>query len=181
MGQGRYESRTKLKKGQTMTKETLHNKINEQVTNEFYAAYFYLSMSSYFATKNQPGFAHWMRVQSQEETEHALKFFDFLLKSGQKVTLLNIDQPASEFESPLEVFSQALRNEKKVTGQIHHLADLAKQEQNEAAQEMVQWFVDEQVEEEESVSEIIEELQKVGDDANGLLLLNEKLSKRQVC
>jgi ferritin len=181
VGQGVHENRTKLKKGQTMTKETLHNKINEQVTNEFQAAYFYLSMSSYFAAKNQPGFAHWMRVQSQEETEHALKFFDFLLKSGHQVTLLTIDQPASNFDSLLEVFSQALSNEKKVTSQIHHLADLAQQEQDEEAQKLVQWFVDEQVEEEESVSEIIEELQKVGDDANGLLALNEKLSKRDIC
>jgi len=161
-----------------MRKETLHTMINEQVTNEFYAAYFYLSMSSYFAAKNQPGFAHWMRVQSHEETEHALKFFDFLLKSGHQVTLLTIDQPASAFESPLEVFSLALRNEKKVTSQIHHLADLARQEQDEAAQKLIQWFVDEQVEEEESVSEIIEELLRMGEDANGLLLLNEKLSKR---
>lgn len=164
-----------------MTQETLHNKMNEQVTNEFQAAYFYLSMSSYFVAQNQPGFAHWMRVQSQEESEHALKFFDFLLKSGQKVTLLTINQPASDFESSLEVFSQALRNEKKVTSQIHHLADLAQQEQDEAAQKLIQWFVEEQVEEEESVSEIIEELQRVGEDANGLLQLNEKLSKRDAC
>jgi ferritin len=164
-----------------MRKETLHNMMNEQVTNEFYAAYFYLSMSSYFAAKNQPGFAHWMRVQSREETEHALKFFDFLLKSGHQVTLLTIDQPASEFESPLEVFSQALHNEKKVTSQIHYLADLARQEQDEAAQKLIQWFVDEQVEEEEAVSEVIEELQRVGEDANGLLLLNEKLSQRHAC
>lgn len=164
-----------------MRKETLHTMMNEQVTNEFYAAYFYLSMSSYFAAKNQPGMAHWMRVQSQEESEHAQKFFDFLLKSGKRVTLLGIEQPASEFESPLAVFSQALQNEKKVTSQIHHLADLARQEQDEAAQELIQWFVDEQVEEEESVSEIIEELQKVGEDANGLLLLNEKLSHRDAC
>jgi ferritin len=168
-----------MKKGQTMRKESLHEMINEQVTNEFYAAYFYLSVSSYFEAKKQPGFAHWMRVQSHEETSHAMKFFDFLLKSGRKATLLAIDQPPADFESPLDAFSQALRNEKRVTSQIHHLAELALQEQDEAAQVLIQWFVEEQVEEEESVTEIIEELKQVGEDASALLLLNKKLSTRQ--
>jgi ferritin len=162
-----------------MKEESLHEMMNEQVKNEFYAAYFYLSMSSYFATKNQPGFAHWMRVQSHEEAEHALKFFDFLLKSGRKVTLLAIDQPPFEFESPLEVFAQALRNEQRVTSQIHRLADLARWEKNEAAQELLQWFIEEQVEEEEAVTEVIEELKRVGEDANGLLSLDKKLGMRE--
>jgi ferritin len=174
-----YGSITKLKKGQTMRKETLHTMINEQVTNEFYAAYFYLSVSSYFEASKQPGFAHWMRVQSREETSHALRFFDFLLKSGHKVTLLSLDQPPSNFESPLDAFLQALRNEKKVTSQIHHLAELARQEQDEAAQELIQWFVEEQVEEEESVTEVIEGLKRAGEDPNGLHLLNKELGARQ--
>jgi len=152
--------------------------INEQVKNEFYAAYFYLSVSSYFEAKPLTGFAHWMKVQSQEEVSHAMKFFNFLLQHGSRVSLLSIDQPPSDFESPLDAFSQALQNEKRVTSQIHHLYALALEEQNADAQVLLQWFIEEQVEEEESVGEVIEELKRVGEDADALLQLNKTLGTR---
>jgi len=152
--------------------------INEQVKNEFYAAYFYLSVSGYFEAKPLTGFAHWMKVQSQEEVSHAMKFFNFLLQHGSRVSLLSIDQPPSDFESPLDAFSQALQNEKRVTSQIHHLYALALEEQNADAQVLLQWFIEEQVEEEESVGEVIEELKRVGEDADALLQLNKTLGTR---
>ncbi len=161
-----------------MRKETLQEMINEQVKNEFYAAYFYLSVSSYFEAKPLTGFAHWMKVQSQEEVSHAMKFFNFLLQHGSRVSLLSIDQPPSDFESPLDAFSQALQNEKRVTSQIHHLYALALEEQNADAQVLLQWFIEEQVEEEESVGEVIEELKRVGEDADALLQLNKTLGTR---
>lgn len=161
-----------------MRKETLQEMINEQVKNEFYAAYFYLSVSGYFEAKPLTGFAHWMKVQSQEEVSHAMKFFNFLLQHGSRVSLLSIDQPPSDFESPLDAFSQALQNEKRVTSQIHHLYALALEEQNADAQVLLQWFIEEQVEEEESVSEVIEDLKRVGEDADALLQLNKTLGTR---
>ncbi len=161
-----------------MRKETLQEMINEQVKNEFYAAYFYLSVSGYFEAKPLTGFAHWMKVQSQEEVSHAMKFFNFLLQHGSRVSLLSIDQPPSDFESPLDAFSQALQNEKRVTSQIHHLYALALEEQNADAQVLLQWFIEEQVEEEESVGEVIEELKRVGEDADALLQLNKTLGTR---
>lgn len=152
--------------------------MNEQIKNELYSAYFYLSVSAHFEALHQPGFAHWMKVQSQEEVNHAMKFFNFLLQHGNRVTLLPIDQPPSNFQSTLDAFSQALENEKRVTSQIHHLYELALAEQNADAQSLLQWFIEEQVEEEESVSEVIADLKHVGDDADALSQLNNKLGTR---
>jgi ferritin len=152
--------------------------MNEQIKNEFYSAYFYLSVSAYFEAKHQTGFAHWMKVQSQEEVSHGMKFFNFLLQHGSRVELLPIDQPPLDFESPLDAFAQALENEKRVTSQIHHLYKLALEEQNAKAQVLLQWFIEEQVEEEESVGEVIEDLKRVGEDADALLQLDKTLGTR---
>jgi ferritin len=153
--------------------------MNEQIKNELYSAYFYLSVSAYFEAKHQTGFAHWMKVQSQEEVSHGMKFFNFLLQHGNPVELLPIDQPPTNFESSLDAFSQALENEKRVTSQIHHLYKLALAEQNTEAQVLLQWFIEEQVEEEESVGEVIEELKLVGNDTAALLQLDKKLGTRE--
>ncbi len=161
-----------------MSQETLQQTMNEQIKNELYSAYFYLSVAAHFEALHQTGFSHWMKVQSQEEVNHAMKFFNFLLLHGNRVTLLPIDQPPSNFQSPLDAFSQALENEKRVTSQIHHLYELALAEQNSDAQTLLQWFIEEQVEEEESVSEVIEDLKQVGEDADALLQLNNKLGSR---
>ena len=152
--------------------------MNKQIKNELYSAYFYLSVSAHFEAKHLTGFAHWMKAQSQEEVSHAMKFFNFLLQHGNQVALLPIDQPPSDFESPLDAFSQALQNEKLVTSQIHHLYALALEEQNADAKVLLQWFIEEQVEEEESVGNVIEELKRVGEDADALLELNKTLSTR---
>ena len=151
----------------------------EQVGREFYAAYLYLSMSGYFDAANLPGFARWMRRQYEEETQHALKLFDSLLDRGDHVQLAPIDPPPSSFRSPLDAFEQALEHEKQVTAHIHELYDLALQEKDYPSKVLLDWFVQEQVEEEKSASEIVERLKMAGEDGAALLMLDKELGERQ--
>ncbi|MCX7983918.1 MAG: ferritin [Bacteroidetes bacterium] len=158
---------------------TLLTALNDQVNHEFYAAYLYLSMSAYFEANNLNGFAHWMKVQAQEEVGHALKIYNFILDRGDKVTLKSIAQPPTEFKSPLDSFQQALQHEKKVTGLINSLYELSLKEKDYPAQVMLQWFIDEQVEEEKNASEIIAKLEMIGDSKGMLLHLDHQLGKRK--
>jgi len=105
--------------------KTIQGAMNEQIKNELYSAYLYLSMSAYCEAANLPGFAHWMRVQAQEEVGHAMKFYDFICERGGRVVLQAIDQPPVEFQSPLHVFEQTLEHEQKVTAMIHDLYGLS--------------------------------------------------------
>ena len=152
--------------------------MNEQIRNELFSGYLYLSMSAYFETSNLPGFAHWMRLQAEEEQEHALKFFDFVHDRGGRVLLQAIEQPTVEFESPLAVFELTLEHERKVTGLIHELYALAVQEKDYASQVMLQWFIDEQVEEEKNAEQIVELLKMVGDQGQPLVMLDRQLGER---
>jgi ferritin len=162
-----------------MMKEAIQTALNEQIKSELASAYFYLSAFGYFECKNLSGFAHWMRVQSQEEVTHAMKFFNFMLDRGSRVILQAIDQPPVDFQSPLDAFLQALHHEQQVTSLIHRLYALAVQEQDYPAQVLLQWFIAEQVEEEKKVTKITEELKMVGDNVSALLLLNTTLSARR--
>ena len=162
-----------------MLNHKLQTALNEQIKNELYSAYIYLSMSAYFESINLPGFANWMRKQSQEEVNHAMKIFDFIHERGGRVELQAIDQPPVSFESPLKVFEMALEHEKKVTAMIHDLYKLAEEEKDYPTQVMLHWFIDEQVEEEKSASDVVEQLKRIGDDGVGLLLLDQKLGDRE--
>lgn len=153
--------------------------INEQIRNEVFSAYLYLSMSGYFEHSNLPGFAKWMRVQYQEELEHALKFFDFVNDRGGRVILTAIDQPMSDFQSPLDVFKHSLAHEQKVTAMINNLYALAVKENDYPAQVLLQWFISEQVEEEKNATLIVEQLKLIGDNGNGLLILDRELGTRK--
>src|SRR5918997_5797836 len=135
---------------QTPMKGAVRDAIGEQIKHEFYSAYLYLSMAGSFEAASLPGFAHWMRKQSEEEREHAMKFFDFLLDRGERVQLRAIDQPPYSFRSPLDTFEQALEHEKEITSRIHALYDLAVQENDYPAQDLLNWFDEEQVEEEKA-------------------------------
>jgi ferritin len=161
-----------------MISPTIQNAINEQIKHEFYSSYLYLSMSAYFETLSLPGFASWMRVQSQEEHEHAMKFFDFLNDRDGTVELQALDQPPGEFQSPLDVFEQALAHERKVTTLIHRLYEQALKENDYATQTLLQWFITEQVEEEKNASQIVEQLKMTGGDSTALLLLDRELAGR---
>ncbi len=152
--------------------------MNEQIKNELYSAYIYLSMAAHFEAVNLPGFAHWMRMQSNEEVEHAMKFFDFINERGGRVELSAIDQPPVEWGSPLSIFETALGHEQKVTGMIDNIYETAVAEKDYASQIMLQWFIDEQVEEEKSAGEIVETLKMFGERDTVVLLLDRQLGAR---
>jgi ferritin len=161
-----------------MLSKVIQDAMNEQIRNELYSAYLYLSMSAYCESVNLPGFAHWIRVQAQEETTHAMKFYDFICERGGRVVLQAIDQPPVGYESPLGLFERTLEHERKVTAMIHDLYALAVQEEDYASQVFLQWFVTEQVEEEQSAAEIVEMLKMIGDKGHALLMLDRELGRR---
>ncbi len=162
-----------------MFSQTLHTALNDQIKYEFDSAHLYLSMSAYFEGLNLPGFARWMRVQYQEEVSHALKFFDFINQRGSHVVMKAIDQPPTTFESTLDVFQQALANEQKVTALINQIYALAVQENDYPTQVMLHWFIMEQVEEEQSVSQIVELLKLSGGQGTALIMLDRQLAARK--
>ena len=159
-------------------KEQLESALNDQIQAELYSAYLYLSMSAYCEAINLAGFAHWMRVQAQEEQEHAMKFYDFICDRGGRVVLQAIEQPPVEFESAADVFAKTYEHEQKVTGRINDLYALAVEAKDYASQSFLQWFVDEQVEEEKNASAILEMLKMVGDKGHALLMLDRQLARR---
>jgi ferritin len=162
-----------------MLSKALEEAINEQIKNELYSAYLYLSMSAHFEANNLPGMARWMRIQYQEEVSHAMKFFDYMVDRGNQVVLRGIDQPPSEFASPLGIFQQALEHEQKVTAMINRIYDLAVKDNDYATQIELQWFITEQVEEEKSAGEIVELLKMVGDHGPSLIMADRQLGARQ--
>ncbi len=161
-----------------MLGKAVQDAMNEQIKNELYSAYQYLSMAAYCESVNLPGFAHWMRAQSREELEHAMKFYDFILDRSGRVVLQAIDQPVVEFGSPLEVFEQVLEHEQKVTAMINELYGLAVRENDYASQTFLQWFVTEQVEEEKNAGDVVETLKMIGDRSEALFLLDRELGRR---
>jgi len=161
-----------------MLSKKVEKALNDQVAHEFYAAYLYLAMMTYFDGRSLTGFAQWMRMQAQEEVEHAMKLLDFLLDRGGQVELQALGKPPSEFESPIAVMKAALGHEQKVTGLIHDLYELAVAEKDYPTKVLLQWFIDEQVEEEKSAGEIVDQLELVGDSVSALLVIDERLGRR---
>jgi ferritin len=152
--------------------------MNNQIMHEFYSAYFYLSMAAYFEAENLPGFATWMKVQAGEEQGHALKFYEYILDRGDKVTLQAIAQPPVSFTTPKDVFKQVYEHEQKVTALITNIYNVAVAEKDVASQIFLQWFITEQVEEEKNASAILATLNKIGDSAGSLYQLDHQLGKR---
>lgn len=158
--------------------ERLQEAMNSQIKNEFYSAYTYLSLAAYCEYINMPGFAHWLRVQSEEELEHAMKFFDHINERNGRVSLQAIEQPPTEFGSLLDVFKAAYAQEQKVTGQIHDMYDIAVEDKDYAAQALLQWFAVEQVEEEQITSDLVARLEMIGDHPASLVILDRELAGR---
>jgi len=152
--------------------------VNEQIKAEFQSAYHYLAMSARFEELNLKGAARWMRTQWQEETVHAMKFFDFLVRRGGKPELKSLKAPNSKFKTALEAFEETLTHERKVTELIHELYDLAVSERDYSLQTLLHWFIDEQVEEEEAAEEIIQSLKLAGESGEGLLMIDRELGQR---
>jgi ferritin len=161
-----------------MLSKTILAEMNEQIMHELYSAYLYLAMSAHFDEAGLPGFAKWMRMQAGEEQEHALKFYDHIHDRGGSVKLLPIAQPPAEFGTPKEVFEQVLEHEKMVTGRIHHIYGLAAKESDFASQVFLNWFVEEQVEEEKNASDILDTIKLIGDKSNAIFQLDHRLGKR---
>ena len=161
-----------------MLSKAVQDAINEQIKNELYSAYLYLSMSAHFEANNLPGFARWMRLQAQEEQGHAVKFFDYMHDRGGVVRLQAIDQPPAEWKSSLALFEQVLEHEQLVTGMIHRLYELAAKENDYATEIMLQWFITEQVEEEKNAAQIIDTLKLIDAHGTAVLMLDKQLGKR---
>lgn len=161
-----------------MISTTMATALNEQIKWEMYSANLYLGMSAYMQDAGLTGFAHWMRIQYQEETAHALKLYDFLLARGGQVVMLPIDAPAAEWANVLEVFEATLAHEQEVTRRINELVRLAKEEKDFATDIFLHWFVSEQVEEEETVKDTISKLRLIKGEGQGMLLLDKDLGSR---
>lgn len=162
-----------------MISEKMVKEINDQIQRELFSEYLYLQMAAYFKGENLDGFAHWMEVQAKEEHGHAMKFFNHLYERNAKVVLQPIQQPKNDFKSPLDVFKYAYEHELTVTKNINNLMELAKKENDYASESFLKWYVDEQVEEEDSFLKIVTILEKIKDSANALFMLDHELGKRE--
>lgn len=165
-----------------MLKERVLKALNDQINAEQYSALMYLSMSAWFENKGLPGFANWMYVQYQEELTHADKIFKFIVERNSKVELKAIEQVAVEFENIVSIVEKTLAHEQHVTELINNIVDISNEERDHATQSFLQWFVDEQVEEEANVTEILDSLRLIEGEAkgNGLFMLDRELRQRTV-
>lgn len=161
-----------------MISKKMEASLNRQINAELYSAYLYLSMNSYFNSVNLQGFANWMRIQALEEMTHADKFYKYVSDRGGRVVLDAIEKPPAGWNSPLAVFEQVYKHEQKVTSLIHALVDLAIKEKDHATNTMLQWFVNEQVEEESNADTLVQQLRLIGDNGYGILMLDRELARR---
>ena len=152
--------------------------VAKQINHEFHAAYQYLAMAGHLEVESLDGFGAWMRAQAREEVGHAMRLFDFMVRRGVEVSLADVPGPKAQFGPPLAIFKQALEQEKRVSELIHRLYELAAQEKDYPTQLELQWFIEEQVEEEASVGSIVEQLEMVGDNRAALLMLDQRLGSR---
>lgn len=158
--------------------EGLAQELNKQLNVELEAAYLYLSMSGYLSSCSLDGMAHWMLLQSKEEVEHAMKFFNYLLDRDYTPRMLPITQPKVEFTSVLEVYQTALENEQKLAGVLNDLAETALQKKDNTTYQFLEWFLTEQVEEIATCNTIVDKLKLIGDNGYGLLMLSGELGQR---
>ncbi len=152
--------------------------LNKQINAEFWSAYMYLSMSAYFQAKGLKGFANWMRVQYQEEVTHAIKFFDYILARGGYVKLEAISKVPTEWIGIENVFEETYKHECKVTDMIHNCYEVAMNERDHATSNMLQWYINEQAEEEQNVKDILDQLKLIGEEGQGIYMLDKELATR---
>lgn len=162
-----------------MLNEKIEQALNEQLNAESFSAYLYLSMSAYFESENLKGFASWMNIQAMEEYTHSRKFYDYILQRGGRVVLKPIEGPQTEWNNPVDVFEASLNHEKYISGRINKLMDLAIEENDHATKIFLQWFVTEQVEEEDNVGNTLDQVRMMGDTKQGLYMLDRELGQRQ--
>lgn len=161
-----------------MVSKELETAINKQINAEFWSAYLYLSMSAHFAHEGLPGFANWFKVQFQEEQDHAVKFMNYLISKGNKVELTPIEKVDTSWDSLLKAFQDTLNHERVVTSLINNLVSIARKENDYATENMLQWFVNEQVEEEETAQAMIDSLKLIGSNGFGIYTMDKELGQR---
>ena len=161
-----------------MISDKLCTALNKQINAEMYSSYLYLSMSAWFESRSLSGFANWMRVQAEEETFHAMKMFDYVHERGGKVVLEAIEQPESEWESPLAVIEAVLSHEEHVTSLINDLVDISMEVRDHAGTYFLQWYVEEQVEEEDNVGTLLDRMKMIVGDSAGMFALDMEMAKR---
>jgi ferritin len=162
-----------------MISKKIEDAFNDQINAELYSAYIYLSMSAYLNSADLNGMAHWMKVQAEEEVEHAMKFASYIVERGGRVKYKAIECPQEEWASALEVFKGAYEHERYVTRRINDLMDLSVAEKDYASQVFLQWFVSEQVEEEANADEIVKKLEMIGEGRHGIYMLDKELGGRK--
>ncbi|PID78086.1 MAG: ferritin [Deltaproteobacteria bacterium] len=163
-----------------MLNEKVEKALNDQLNAESFSAYLYLSMSSYFESLNMKGFATWMRVQAEEEYVHAKKFYDFILQRGGRIRLKGFEDPQTDWDSPEDAFAGSLHHEEYITSRINSLMNIAIEEKDHATQIFLQWFVTEQVEEEDNVGSVLSQIRMMGETKNGLYMLDRELGQRSL-
>jgi ferritin len=161
-----------------MISKRMQDEMNQQIKHEAASAYLYMSMAAYFHSKSLDGMAQWMTAQAQEEVAHAMRFYAHINERGGRVELQAIDKPASDWATPLDAFKASLAHEQFITGRIDELVRVAREESDNAAGIMLQWFVSEQVEEEATVSTVVDMLSLIGDSGHGLLMADRELGAR---
>ena len=158
--------------------KTLQQEINNQINEEMFSSYLYLSMAAYAKEKNLDGFANWFEIQAKEEMDHAMGFYNYLLDAHGSVELQAIAKPANKFANPAVLFSEAFKHEQHITKRINFLYDLAEKEKNHAFKSLLKWYLDEQVEEEANASKYVEKMKLVGDNGSALFMIDAELAAR---
>jgi len=161
-----------------MISKRLVDAFNEQINKELYSEYFYLSMAAWFDSQNLPGFANFFKIQVQEEHFHAMKMYEYVNERGGRIILKAIDKPEVDFESALDIFKKAYEHEQLVTSLINNLMDVATEEKDHATKSFLNWFIDEQVEEEASMDAIVGKLKMLGGNGHGMLMIDNELGTR---
>ena len=159
-------------------KDNIYNALNEQIKHEFYSSNLYLSMASYFENIPLEGFAKWFRKQAEEEHEHGMKIYNYLIDRNLYVDMRAIDKPPAKFNSIEEIFEMALSHEKKVTQWIYQIYEMAVQEKDHATHVFLQWFITEQVEEEKNAQDNLDQIVLIGDDKAALFVIDQNFSKK---
>jgi ferritin len=162
-----------------MINKKVQDALNKQINEEMYSSYLYLAMAAHCEHEGFKGTARWLKVQMGEETGHAMRFYEYILEQGGQVELAAIQKPEGPFGSLLDIFTKTLKHEQHITGCIHKLAELAVQEGDFATQNLLQWFVNEQVEEEANAGEIVTKLKMAGTQGPGLLFIDSELGRRK--
>ena len=161
-----------------MLSAKMQEALNSQINAEYFSSYLYLSMAAYCEKIDLKGFGHWFRIQSQEEMIHVMKFFEYVLDRDGEVSLAAIEGPATKWDSALAVFEAALAHEQYITGRIGKLVDLASAESDHVTHTLLQWFLNEQIEEEAAATMVMKQLKLAGDAPAALFMIDRELGQR---